>query len=147
MSQTVETLKTLTQTTYDSIEGYRKAADKATSPSLKEALSSRIDERSRTLNQLNEALKMEGEEPISSSSTLASMHQSFLSIADAFEDGDEAAAERVEEGEDYLVGKFRDALEDDVADIDPSALTVIQTAYKEVQQGERFGDMIERQYA
>ncbi len=147
MTQTVETLKSLTQTTYDSLEGYRKAAEKAESPSLKQALERRTSERSRTLNKLNDALKSNGEEPITSSSAIASMHQSFLNIADTFENGDEAAAERVEEGEDYIAGKFRDVLEDDSNEIDQSSLMIIQSAYREIREGEKFGDMIERQYA
>jgi uncharacterized protein (TIGR02284 family) len=147
MSQTIDTLKSLTQTTFDSVEGYRKAADKAQNPNLKRALESRISDRSRTLMKLNEALRLEGEKPITSSSTMAKMHQSFLTIADAFEGGDEAAAERVEEGEEYLANKFRDTLKDNASDIDSAALTVIQSAYSEIREGEKFGNMIEHEFA
>ncbi|MEP5937527.1 MAG: PA2169 family four-helix-bundle protein [Erythrobacter sp.] len=147
MTQTIDTLKSLTQTTYDSIEGYRKAAEKAESPALKNALNNRISDRATTLTKLNDALRTEGEEPITSSSALGSMHQVFLTITDAFEDGDEAAAERVEEGEEFLADKFRDALEDDASEIDMPVLNIIQSAYSEVREGEKFGNMIERAYA
>ena len=147
MTQTVETLKSLTQTTFDSIEGYRKAAEKADSPALKNALNTRINDRATTLTKLNEALRSQGEEPITSSSALGSMHQAFLTITEAFEGGDEAAAERVEEGEEFLADKFRDALEDDANEIDVSVLNVIKSAYSEVRAGEKFGNMIERAYA
>ena len=147
MTQTVETLKSLTQTTYDSVEGYRKAAEKAVSPALKQALERRMSERSRTLTKLNDALKSRGEDPITSSSTVASMHQVFLNIVDSFENGDEAAAERVEEGEDYIAEKFREVLEDKNDRFDNETRMVIQSAYREIREGEKFGDMIERQYA
>ena len=61
-----------------------------------------------------------------------------------FENGDEAAAERVEEGEDYLKGKFESALEDD--DLDAQSRSVVQQCYAEISEGERFGDMIDKQF-
>ena len=71
-------------------------------------------------------------------------HQLWMSITDAFEDGNEAAAERVEEGEDYLKNKFESALKDD--DLDPQSRMVVQQCYAEISDGERFGDMIAKQY-
>ena len=75
----------------------------------------------------------------------ASAHQLFMSISDAFEDSNEAAIERVEEGEDYIAGQFKDALEDN--DVDTALRSVIETAYQDVRSGERFSDMMEREYA
>lgn len=139
------TLKTLTQTTYDSVEGYRSAMEKAESPQLKQALERRYNERGQTLNQLNSKLQQFGEDPITSASMSGQVHQAFLSISETLEGGDEAAAERVEEGEDYIAGQFRDALNDE--QLDAQLKPVIQSAYNEISAGERFGDMIERQYA
>lgn len=141
----ISTLKSLTQTTYDSVEGYRKAVDKADSPALKDALNRRLNSREQTLSKLNSALESNGEERITSSSMTASAHQTFMSIADSFENGNEAAIERVEEGEDYIAGKFRDALEDD--NLDASFRSLIQQTYQEISEGERFSDMLEKQYA
>ncbi|AWW74379.1 hypothetical protein CD351_08065 [Erythrobacter sp. KY5] len=141
----ISTLKSLTQTTFDSVEGYRKAVDKADSPALKDALNRRLTSREQTLSKLNSALESNGEERITSSSMTASTHQTFMSIADSFENGNEAAVERVEEGEDYIAGQFRDALEDD--DLDASFRSLIQQTYQEISEGERFSDMLEKQYA
>ena len=140
----LNTLESLTQTTYDSVEGYRKAAEKADSPQLKQALQERCEQRQQSLEKLNSSLSQMGGEPVTSSSISGSAHQMFMSIADSFESGNEAAAERVEEGEDYLVGQFRDALEDN--DLSISARQVVQEVFSEVQQGKRFGDRIARQY-
>ncbi|MEE4199923.1 ferritin-like domain-containing protein [Erythrobacter sp.] len=145
MTNNISTVKDLTQTTYDSVEGYRKAIEKAESPALKNALNERLQSRQETLTKLNSLLMSNGEERIDSSSVTASTHQTFMNIADAFENGNEAAVERVEEGEDYIAGKFRDALEDN--DIDPAFRSVIQQAYQEISAGERFSDMLEKQYA
>jgi len=141
----LNTLKDLTQTTYDSVEGYRKAIDKAESPALRSALDRRLSSRQQTLAKLNTAITNNGEEPIDSSSMTGSVHRIFVSIADTFESGNEAAVERVEEGEDFIADKFRDALKD--GEIDASVRPIVEDAYNEVRNGERFSEMLEKQYA
>ncbi|MBH5322869.1 ferritin-like domain-containing protein [Aurantiacibacter sediminis] len=137
-------LKSLTDTAFDSVEGYRKAAEKADSPQLKKALNERLQKREQTVSQLNAEIQRQGGDLVTKGTMTGEVHQAFLSISDAFENGDEAAAERVEEGEDYLKGKFKDALEDD--DLDPQSRAVVQQCYAEISEGEQFGDMIERQH-
>ena len=141
----ISTLKSLTQTTFDSVEGYRKAIDKAEDRSLKDALSDRMQKRENTLEKLNTTLSQQGEDTITSASTSASAHQTWINIADSFSNGNEAAAERVEEGEDYIAGKFRDALEDE--DLTGEVRSVVEQACNEIQQAEKFSDMLEREYA
>lgn len=143
---TIETLKNLTQTTYDSVEGYRNAIDKADSPALKGALERRLNSRRDTLEKLNMALAGRGETQIDSVSMTGSAHQTFQSIAEAFSDSDEAAVERVEEGEDYIADQFKDALKG-ADDMDTSIRMLIEQAYQEVREGERFSDMLEKQYS
>ncbi len=147
MTNTVQLLKDLTQTTYDSVEGYRKAAEKAESPTIKQAFSRRSGDRAQILNKMNDALQSKGEQPITAVSIEGSAHQTFLSIANALTDSNEAAIERVEEGEEYLAEKFRDALTDEDVELDPDTRTLIETAYRDVREGERFADMLEEQYA
>ncbi|MEM8725782.1 MAG: DUF2383 domain-containing protein, partial [Pseudomonadota bacterium] len=64
MTNAVELLKDLTQTTYDSVEGYRKAAEKAESPTLKHAFSRRSGDRTQILNKMNDARQAKGGQPI-----------------------------------------------------------------------------------
>jgi len=142
----ISTLKNLTQTTFDSVEGYRNAADKADSPALKRALEGRLGRRQQTLAKLNTALTNEGENAIAKTSVAGSGHQMYLKIASAFENDNEAAAEHVEEGEDYLAGNFRDALQDDLKAGDPIR-PIIEDAYNEIREGERMTDMLEKQYS
>lgn len=139
-----DTLRNLTQTTYDSVEGYRKAAEKADSPALKKALNERLQKRAETLATLNAELTRLGAEPVNSGTPQGAAHRLWVDITDAFSNGDEAAAERVEEGEDHLAGQFKDAL--DGQDLDPAEREVVQRCYAEIREGERFGDMIEKQY-
>lgn len=138
------TIKTLTDTTFDSVEGYRKAIEKADSPHLKQALQKRLEAREKTLGQLNAEVQRQGGELVTKGTVSGELHQMWLGITDMFESGDEAAAERVEEGEDYLKSKFEAALDD--RDMDAQQRTVIQQCYAEICEGERFGDMIEKQY-
>lgn len=137
-------LKTLTDTTFDSIEGYRKAAEKADSPQLKQALNERLQKREQTLATLNAALQNSGEELVTKGTMTGDLHRMWLTVADAFEKGDEAAAERVEEGEDYLKAKFEAALKEDGLEAQERA--VIQQVYAEICEGESFADGIARQY-
>lgn len=137
-------LKSLTDTAFDSIEGYGKAAEKAKDPNLKTALLKRREKREKTVAALNAEIQRQGGELVTKGTMTGEAHQLWMSITDAFEDGNEAAAERVEEGEDYLKNKFESALKDD--DLDPQSRMVVQQCYAEISDGERFGDMIAKQY-
>ena len=142
MSSTV--FKSLTDTTYDSVEGYRQAGEKADSPQLKQALQQRCQSREQTLQQMNAELQRQGDELVTKGTMTGEAHQMWQSITSAFENDDEAAAERVEEGEDYIKGKFEQALESDQLEAQERA--IVQQAYAEICEGERYGDMIAKQY-
>ncbi|MBX7514895.1 PA2169 family four-helix-bundle protein [Qipengyuania sp. GH38] len=142
MSSTV--FKSLTDTTFDSVEGYRQAGEKADSPQLKQALQQRCQSREQTLQQMNAELQRQGDELVTKGTMTGEAHQMWQSITSAFENNDEAAAERVEEGEDYIKGKFEQALESDQLEAQERA--IVQQAYAEICEGERFGDMIAKQY-
>ena len=138
------TFKSLVDTTWDSVEGYRKAAEKADSSGLKQALNQRASRREQTLQQMNSELQRQGDELVTKGTMTGELHQMWLGISDLFERGDEAASERVEEGEDYIKGKFESALNDD--DLAAEERSVVQQCYAEICEGEKFADMIENQY-
>ena len=142
MASTV--FKSLVDTTYDSVEGYRTAAEKAESPQLQQQLQQRAEQREQTLQQMNAELQRQGDELVTKGTLAGEAHQMFASITDAFKDGDDVAAERVEEGEGYLKNKFSEALESD--QLEASERSVVQSAYDEICQGERFSDRIEQQH-
>ncbi len=136
--------QTLTDTVYDSVEGYRKAHEKANDPSLKAALSERLMKRERTLAAMKAVMARNGEELMTKGTVTGDLHRMWMGIADLFENGDEAAAERVEEGEDYLKKKFEAALEHD--NLDAIERDAIASAYNEICEGERFGNAIAAQH-
>jgi len=136
------TFKSLTDTTYDSLEGYRKAAEKADHPQLKQALQQRAQMREQTLQQMNAELESQGDELVTKGTMTGEAHQMWADITGLFESNDEAAAERVEEGEDYIKGKFESALEDE--NLQAGERQVVQQCFNEICEGARFGDMIEQ---
>lgn len=137
-------LKSLTKTTVDSAEGYRLAAEHARSPKLQEVLGDAAGKRRRLVDTLNAELVRLGADKEDSSSTAGSMHRTWVNITTAFKDNDEAAAERVEEGEDYIKEKFEEAL--DHKDWEPETRAVLEKAYAEVKAGERLTDQLEKAY-
>lgn len=137
-------LKTLTDTAFDSVEGYRKAAEKANNPELKQKLMSRAEKRQQSVAALNAEVERQGGEMVTKGTMTGELHQMWLGITSAFESNDEAAAERVEEGEDYIKGKFEAALESD--QLDDQSRAVVQQVYAEICEGEQFGNSVEKQY-
>ncbi|MHA6333946.1 ferritin-like domain-containing protein [Qipengyuania sp. CAU 1752] len=136
-------LKTLADTTCDSVKGYKQCAEKANDPAIKQALQQRGQQREQTLGMLNAEIARQGGEPVTDGTISGGAHRIWTTITSAFENNDEAVAERIEEGEDYIAGKFQEAL--DNADLDPQSRQVVQQCAAEIQQGERFGDMLEQQ--
>lgn len=136
--------KTLVDTTFDSVDGYRKAAEKANDPQLKNALNDRMGQRQRTLETMNAELQRQGDELVTKGTATGGLHRVWTEITDMFDSGDEAVAERVEEGEDYIKGKYEHALNDD--DLDAQERAVVQQCFAEICEGERFADMLEKQY-
>lgn len=134
-------LETLIDTVYDSIEGYRRAGETADTAGLKTVFANQLDRRRRTLELLNQELGRLGGEVMTKGTMTGALHQLWLKISDAFQSGDEAAIDRVQEGEEYLASKFETALED--TDLDPQTRMVIEQALGEIRQGESLADQLE----
>ncbi len=144
MATTHALLETLIDTTFDSVEGYRKAADIATTPQLKSILNSQAAKRQTTLDTLTAELTRLGGDLITKGTATGELHQLWLKLTAMFESGDEAAVERVEEGEEYLAGKFEKALETD--SFDAATASVVRAALAQIREGKRLADQLEEQY-
>ena len=138
------TFKSLTDTTFDSVEGYRQAAEKADSAQLTQALNQRLQQREATLRQMNAELERQGDELVTKGTVTGEVHQMWQSITSMFGNSDDNVAERIEEGEDYIKNKFQEALDSD--QLEGQERAVVQQCYNEICEGEQFGDMIEKQY-
>jgi uncharacterized protein (TIGR02284 family) len=139
-----KTLQGLTQDTYDTLAAYRRARETAHTDALQQTLERRISERTRTVNLLNEALAQSGGRRVDDASAPAQAADIFHAIGDAFQDGDEAAAHRVEKAEKELCRRYDEALAN--KDLESSTRATIEAAAREVREGESFSHVLERQY-
>lgn len=144
MTTTVSNLETLIKTAIDSAEGYERASETAKSPQLKQLLRDQSAKRRRLISELNQELVRIGGQAQESGSAAGAVHHVWTRITSAFADGDEAATDRVEEGEDYIEKKFRAALENQ--DWDPRTREVLQRAHTELAEDEKLADRLEEQY-
>ncbi len=144
MADGLSTLESLTDTAFDSAMGYEKAAEKATNSGLKQILIEQAGKRRKTIEALNREITRLGGEQRTDGSTAGAAHRAFTSLADAFGDSNERAAERVEEGEDYIEKKFREALEH--KDFAPETRAVIEAAHREISEGEKLTDRLAEQF-
>lgn len=139
MSTTV--LESLIDTTYDSVEGYKKASETASSPQLKAKFNECAGKRQELLNKLNAELQRHGGDLVTKGTFTGQLHRMWTDISDLFQSGDETALDRVEEGEAYLAKKFEEALEH--TDLDPGTRSVIQAAHAEIAASARKADAAE----
>lgn len=137
-------LKTLLDTTFDSVAGYRKAAETANDPELKAILTNQATQREAVAQRLNAELTRLGGDLVTSGTAAGSLHRLWLDVTDLFRSGDKAAIARVEEGEDYLAKKFETALEH--ADLEPQTRAVLTAAYADIREGERLADRLEARF-
>lgn len=135
-------LESLIDTVYDSIEGYTRAGEAARSQAVKSAFAGQVERRRATLDLLNQERVRLGGELITKGTLAGSLHRLWLSVTELFVSGDKAAIVRVQEGEDYLVGKFETALE--MTDLDSQTRAVIQRGLTEIRQGEQLSEQLAR---
>ena len=128
------TLKTLTSTLNDSVNGYREAAENVESSEFRELFTQFADQRSRASADLQAEVRRRGGEPDQDGSTLGGLHQTWLDLKAAVTGRDDKAIlNEVERGEDYLKEKFETALGADNLAGDSRA--AVERAYQSVREG------------
>ena len=128
------TLKTLTSTLNDSVNGYRDAAENVESTEFRELFTQFADQRSRASADLQAEVRRLGGEPDQDGSTLGGLHQTWLDLKSAITGRDDKAIlNEVERGEDYLKEKFEAALGTDSLAGDSRA--AVERAYQSVREG------------
>ena len=128
------TLKTLTSTLNDSVNGYREAAGNVESSEFRELFTQFADQRSRASADLAAEVRRLGGEPDQDGSTLGGLHQTWLDLKAAVTGRDDKAIlNEVERGEDYLKEKFETALGADSLSGDSRA--AVERAYQSVREG------------
>ena len=130
----ISVLNGLIESTIDSVDGYRRSAQEATSSRFSAQFLERANERDQIVSKLRDEVRRLGGNPEDDGSVLASAHRAFLSLKDKITGSDDQAiVAEVDHGESYLNGKWEAALQDDR--LSPQARQVIQQCYDSVRQG------------
>jgi uncharacterized protein (TIGR02284 family) len=133
-SHDISVLNGLIETTIDSVDGYRRAAQEATSSRFSQQFLERANEREQIVSKLREEVRRLGGNPEDDGSVLASAHRAFLSLRDKITGTDDTAVvAEVDHGESYLNGKWETALQD--GQLSPQTRQVIQQCYDSVREG------------
>lgn len=128
----VKVLNSLIETTLDSANGYRDAAESIDRTDCKTLFAERASRRQELAMQLQQEVRSFGGEPETTQSTLGKAHNKFVELKNAVTGGsDKAVIDEVERGEDVIKAKFEQALRDD--DLPPHAREVLQQAYGSIK--------------
>ncbi|GAA5075382.1 PA2169 family four-helix-bundle protein [Lysobacter panacisoli] len=123
----------LIETTIDSVNGYREAAEDAENPDFRTHFSRRASERQAAAAAMQAYVVSLGGKAEDEGTVLASAHRVFVNLRASMSKGDEAIVMEVERGEDHIKHKFEDALKD--AELSPPARDVVTKAYASVREG------------
>jgi uncharacterized protein (TIGR02284 family) len=133
-SHDITVLNSLIETTIDSVDGYRRSAQEATSSRFSAAFLERANEREQVVSQLRDRVRQLGGNPEDDGSVLAAAHRAFLSLRDKITGSDDTAVvAEVDHGESYLNGKWEAALRDDRLSAETRSL--VQSCYDSVRRG------------
>jgi uncharacterized protein (TIGR02284 family) len=110
----VHVLNSLIETTLDSANGYRHAAEGADNPEFKAMFSERAGKREELSRRLQQEVRSFGGEPEDDQSLLGRIHNKFAEVrGDIMGRDDKGVIDEVERGEDVIKAKFEAALRDD----------------------------------
>ncbi len=109
----IKTLNDLIETTLDSANGYRHAADGVSNPELKTLFTERAGKREELSRRLQAEVLSFGGEPEDDQSLLGRIHNKFAEIkGELMGRDDKAVVDEVERGEDVIKARFEDASRD-----------------------------------
>ena len=129
----VKVLNSLIETTLDSANGYRDAADVVDDPQLRSMFADRAQRRMELSRRLQEEVRSFGGEPERDQSMVGKLHNKFAEMRGKLMGGDtdKAVIDEVERGEDVIKAKFEDAA--DEADLPEEARQLVSMAYGEIK--------------
>ena len=129
---TVKVLNGLIETTLDSANGYREAAENSDAVELRGMFSERSTKREALVRRLQAEVRTFGGEPEDDQSLMGKMHNKFVDVKNAMTGGsDKAVIDEVERGEDFIKEKYEHALKDD--DLPAEARGLVQEAYGSIK--------------
>ena len=135
----ISVLNSLITTTIDSADGFERSAEDAGGGRFQQLFRDFAGERRQVVAQLQEAVRGFGGTPTDDGSLTAVLHRRWVDLRaaitrnDADGGNDKAIIDEVERGEDWLKGKYDEALDDTA--LSPQALEAIRNAYQSVRAG------------
>jgi uncharacterized protein (TIGR02284 family) len=128
----VHVLNSLIETTLDSANGYREAAENAQNPEHRSMFTDRSSRREQLASELQQEVRSFGGEPETDQSMVGKMHNKFVDLKNAVAGGDEKAViNEVERGEDVIKAKYEKALDDE--ELPPTTRELINRAYGSIK--------------
>jgi uncharacterized protein (TIGR02284 family) len=129
----VKVLNSLIETTLDSANGYKEAAENVRDGQLKTLFSERAMRRQELASELQQEVRTFGGEPETDQSMLGKAHNKFVDLKNAVMGGDneKAVVDEVERGEDVIKAKYERALKDD--DLPATARQVVSRAFESIR--------------
>lgn len=129
----IHVLNSLIETTIDSADGYREAAKETDKANFKTLFEARSFERQQVAADLQGAVRTLGGDPEDDGTILAKAHRAFLDVKHALLRDEQAVVNSVENGEDFIKGKFEVALEDSA--VSATTRETIRRAWTTVKDG------------
>ena len=108
----IKVLNGLIETTLDSADGYREAAEQTDDAHDRTLFQQRAAERQQIADDLSAAGRGLGGDPASDGSILAKAHRAFLDVKHALLRNDDSVVGSINAGEGFITAKYDKALED-----------------------------------
>ena len=130
--EAVKVLNSLIETTLDSANGYKDAAEHVDDPQYKTLFAERSSKRLELVRRLQDEVRSFGGEPRDHQSMIGKLHNKFVGLKDSMTGGrsDKAVIDEVERGEDVIKKKYEMAAEEELP---TEAKSVITEAYQSVK--------------
>ena len=141
--ETVNLLNDLLERNYDAEKGYKKAAEDAKSPVLKEFFRDYAGQRYTFGHELKEEIKRLGGEPDKGTSATGTLHRTWIDIKTALStDKDETVVEECIRGEKAALDDYEDVLKK--SELSMASREVIQRQHDKIQSAVNRLNQIER---
>lgn len=112
--QLASTLNSLIEINRDGQKGFREAADKIDTPQIKKFCFEQSRARTQFVGELQPEVRSLGGEPEKTGSVAAAVHRGWIDLTSALGGGDHAILVATEIGEDYAVGEYKKALDENL---------------------------------
>lgn len=141
--EAVSLLNDLLERNYDAEKGYKKAAEDAKSPVLKEFFRDYASQRYTFGHELKDEIRRLGGDPEKSTSTASNLHRTWIDIKTALSsDKDETVVEECIRGEKAALDDYEDVLKK--SELSMGSREVIQRQHDQIQAAVNRLNQIER---